>query len=888
MAVNPYYFANASGLGPQSGGFSPTPSDKIQAPIRQASGMGLMEHALASDPASRALSGLLVTGLAGNPAQAANMLRNSTQGQLIKDLASIAMSSGLIPGGNPMQLAASVQQMMATQGFSVGGQAGRGSPIFGGGAITDLISKSVFDSVKANFYDSVTGLSRRSAHGLDKSQMAEAMGQLTARGAFSGMNIGSLDFNAQGKVEFNLDKEKMKKVNQTFSDYAAMLKDARQIFGDLPIAELTQNAERLVGTSLREVGSIGAMRNKMANIQSLSSAFGFKPDVVANRMMQVTDTLQMQMFAQSMQDPRMAWGFNQAGAASGYGKVAAGISERSVAAGLAGGLGQTAAANRYAEQGKFMPTMGASEITQALSAGAIAIMNEDPEVTGNVLPAQMLLDTGKIKDPAKAAQVKNLITEMGKTGDINQTKALNRQLAAVLGSAGYDVNRIKEAMPQSEMLRRLSHEGSAAYTNFAFNAAKYRPVMEGLENISETGMDFGMFRRGEAGDANRRAFTDMFMAVDKEAQDALFGTVGANGEIDEKALNDVYANMPGLARVFSKDKFKETVKRLASDPARAKGNLKDQMSAVMQEMHSSAGMAVGPSAREQFLAEERGVQNYLKNISLGEGLDQEDFRSQLMRGFFGAGKVGSNEILQSLKNKDKLTSFEINQSKTGLNIDADGVDRLTNTIGAKNMEAVAKRLGIDPKDKKALAQALSKPEGFLALQANLGGGVMGVNADGTLGIAGADQVDAETQALETEAMITAAERLLGPKADIGGDLTTVEGRAKYNTDMLNELTKNKGAKISELSDKFKTGGYGGQDYEALKAIYGSNPEVRKALLDSASKLENAGGTDNIAKANDIRNLDRQLQASTGGGSNFLGVLQIMSDGLAQLQLYKES
>lgn len=899
MSINSHFFANASGLGPQTGGFNPTPADAISSTLRQNSSAGLMEYALYNDPRTRALSGLLATGLAGSQEQAANMLRNSSSGQFIKDASMAAVSAGLIPGGSPTALAAGVQQMVATQGFNVGGNIGRGSPVFGGGAITDMMSKSVFDSVKKNFFDDVTGLSKKSAHGLNMTQMGEAMGQLTSRGAFRGMDIGEINLNEKGVYEFKQNEGKMQKVNKIFSDYAGMLKDARQIFGDLPISELTQNAERLVGTSLREIGSVSAMRNRMANIQATSAAFGLNPAAVADRMMSMTDSVQSGMFSKAMQDPRVAMDPHlMAMTSTAFGRSSANIAEASVLGGIRAGDSATAASNLYAEQGKFMPTISSEDASKMLAQGMLEIGSpRDKKITGNVLAAQTMLSIGQIKDPKIASQVQDLITKMGNTGDVKEQAVLNQQLARLVNSGGGDIERFKAVYSSTEMQNMMSAEDTARYDKFKENTYRSRLAMEGTKNINTAKQDYGLFRQGKEGYQNREAFTELISAVDKKAQDALLSAVGAGGEIDEAALDKAYENTPALAKVMPKEKFKKTISQFAQDPGRAQGNLKDQLTGVMDTARRSSRFSALGSSREKTLADERAVQTYLSSTSLGEGLAPEDFGTELVRGFFGAGKIDNNVILESLRNKDKLSTFNINADKTALDLDTESLGKLSDTIGADNMKAVAAALNLDPSNKEELAKKLSTPEGFKALQANMGGAVMAVDKEGKLAVGSAADVESETKELETQSMVTAANRLLGEdsffekitgtgRGQIGGDLSTVEGREQYNKDVVSELTADDGERLTELSDKFKEEGYGGQEFEALRLMAQSNPNISAAIKESANKARAEGGTENMQKYSDLMTMDRQITSSDGG--KYLGVLEIMSEGIAQLKLFQES
>jgi hypothetical protein len=890
MSINQNYFANVSGVGPQTGGFNPTPADAISSSLRQSSTNGLLEYALYSSPRVRNASGLLATGLAGDPTQASRLLNNTGQGQLLKDISAAAVAAGLIPGGNPMQLAAGVQQMVGTQGFTVGGNFGRNSPVFGGGQITDGMSRSIFDAVKNNFYDKVTELPKRAAHGMNMSQMADAMGQLSARGAFRGMDIGELNMDSKGKLDFKLDKQKMEKVNKVFSDYAGMLKDAKQIFGDLPIAELTQNAERLVGTSLREMGSVSAMRNRMANIQATSSAYGLNPAAVANRMMDMTDSVQTAMYSNAMRDPRVSRDPHmQAILSTSFGRNAAHIAEASVLGGISAADTSTATANAYAEQGIYMPTMGNEEAAQAL-AGTIQQMQtgRDKGAFGNVLATRHMISTGKIKDPVLANKLKKLMTQTMTAGSVQQSAELNQEIATVLAESGINIDNYKLGRTDAEMRRELDRASDAAQARDEIAGGRRRLIEEGTIQMNTNEDDFGLFGAA-TGKKNRELFSDYISGVNKKSQDALLSAVGPNGEINEDKLNEIYANTPMLAEAMSKDRFKEMISSFSKDPARAAGKVTDQINAMTATMHRTGRSAASGNAQDRLMAEERAVKSYLTTTSLGDGVNAESLGTELMRGFFGTGKIDNQVVLESLKNKGQLASFTQKGDKSGLDLNEESFGKLSDTIGAEQMANVAAQLGLQPDQKKELMAALGTPRGFAALQQNLGTGAMGVNKDGTVSFASGAAIEEETKKLEAAAMTTAAKNLFGANKKIGGDLATEEGRAQYNKDVLGELTKGGSAKLSDLAGKFSETGFSGGEYDALLSLSQSNPQIRSAIRDSANAANAEGTEEGKKKYNQLRALDRQLGADSGdGGSKYLGVLEIMTEGLAQLKLFQES
>jgi hypothetical protein len=890
MSINPNYFANVSGIGPQTGGFNPTPAEAISSSLRQNTSNGLLEYALYSSPRVRNASGLLATGLAGDPAQASRLLNNTGQGQFLKDISAAAVTAGLIPGGNPMQLAAGVQQMVGTQGFNVGGNFGRNSRVFGGGSITDGMSRTIFDEVKNNFYDKVTELPKRAAHGMNMSQMGEAMGQLSSRGAFRGMNIGELNMDDSGKLNFKLDKQKMEKVNKTFSDYAGMLKDARKIFGDLPIAELTQNAERLVGTSLREMGSIPAMRNRMANIQATSSAYGLNPAAVANRMMDMTDSVQTAMASNAMRDPRVSRDPHmQAILSTSFGRNASDISAAAVLGGISAADTSVATSNAYAEQGIYMPTMGNEEAAQAL-AGTMQQMQTDreSETFGNVLATRHMISTGKIKDPELASKLNTLMDQTMTAGSIEQSTELNQQIATTLAENGINIDNYKLNRTDAEMERELDETTRKRQMRKLEEGSHRRLIEEGTIAMNADENDFGLFG-AETGENNRELFSDFMGGVNKTSQDALLAAVGEDGTINEDKLNEVYANTPMLAEAMSKDKFKEMISSFSKDPARAEGKVTDQIKDMAATMHRSGRSQAAGNEQDRLMAEDRAVKNYLATTSLGEGMDAESLGTELMRGFFGTGKIDNEVVLASLKNKGQLDNFKQKGGNAGLDLDEESFGKLSANVGKEQMANIAAELNLRPDQKKELMAALGTTHGFATLQRNLGTGAMRVNEDGTVSFASGEALEEETKKLETTAMETAAKNLLGTDKKIGGDLTTEEGREQYNKDVLGELTKGGGAKISDLADKFSKNDYAGGEYDALLSLSQSNPKIREAIRDSAKAAKAENTEEGKKKYTQLNALDRQLAEDSGtGGNKYLGVLEILSESLSQLKLFQTS
>jgi hypothetical protein len=137
-------------------------------------------------------------------------------------------------------------------------------------------------------------------------------------------------------------------------------------------------------------------------------------------------------------------------------------------------------------------------------------------------------------------------------------------------------------------------------------------------------------------------------------------------------------------------------------------------------------------------------------------------------------------------------------------------------------------------------------------------------------------------------MITAKNRLFGADKKIGGDLTTIEGREQYNKDIISELTKGGGAELAKLAETFISKDYSGPEFEALAVLAGSNSAISDSIISSAKAARAEGGEANVEKSRNLLALDRELKSvNNPGGSKYLGVLEILTESLANLKLYQE-
>lgn len=912
-----------SGIGPQAGGFAPTPADAMASRLRQQSSQQFMQYALYSDPRTRAMSGMLAKGLAGDNATAASLLKNTGTGQVIKDMSAAMMQSGLVPGGNPAQMAFHTQQMMATQGFRVGGNMGGGGQLFGSGFVTDQLSKSVFDNVRKNFFDQVTGLSKRNAFGMDMSQMGDAMGYLTSRGAFTGQKIGDLNqysnraeiakARAAAKAEggnddfikeldaldkkgggfaFKIDKSRMKKVNNMFSEFAGTLRDAREIFGNLPVGELAQAAERLIGTSITEHGAMGTMRTRLASIRAVANANGLNPEAVARNMMDVGSSVAQGMHQTAMQDPRMSNPFQSAAASTSFGRYGAAVGSAAVMAGI---HGERASSSFASSANGYVRQFDQQQIQNSVAAGVGHLLTDKGTNMTYSLAARALIEQGAISGP-NAGKIKELMGQLGKEGNTGKAKDINNKIAALIGASGVDLGSYLRNNTTADMLGSLSLDSTAQHTQMLQD--NYRSAsINSLNKYSTQKTDSGML----GSDANKKGFFKLMSGLDGTSLRAVEGALNPDGSVNQEKLAKAFADNPGMADIISQGDLTKTLSGLASSPGRQSGDFKKQFSSLAKQFKGDAMNMDVVTDMDALSSRKREAQQYLGSISMGGALTPEDFSTELVRGFFGSGKVSDQTVMQYLKNsKSKdIMSLKMNKDKTGFDLNGGDIAKLAGTLGEDGLNALYDKLGVKQGDSDALAKAISSAgfKGIEAIKEAVGGaGAIVGTAGNDFNIVGQEAADAATKTLEFDAQLEQARRLTG-NSKFGSDTeNTEEGRARLKEDAAEEL-KNNPRRLLELAQNAEKMAFSGKDFETLQAQMKNDPALSQMLKTQEDQLRKDGlegkgnwfggltgvNEDKIKQANALGNVRKRLEGESGG-NKFLGILEIATDSITQLRL----
>lgn len=890
-----------SGIGPQPTGLlSPTPAELGFAASRQAASMSLHTAKMLNDPVFRSTTGLLATGLAGDPATAQKLLHNTATGQMMKDATAFAMHAGLLPGGSPVNMSYATQQMMATQGFRVGSNVAnlRGS-IFGAGAITDQMSSRMYDTIRDNFYDRVTGLGKSNAYGMDKTQMGEAITALSNRGAFRGMQgmsvnhfadaasvqrerakavleggqeayIRDLDGIKDGGLAVKMDKLQGKKITDIFGDYIATLKDAKEIFGNLPIGELTQNAERLIGAGVHEMGSTSMMRTRMASLRATSKAFGgaVSAQALAEASINLSDAASQSMAGK------------YGGNASDYTKLTAAGANSAVINSVHGRAASEENANIAKGRGAYVRTATEAQI-QADNIADVASLAGERDTGMNVTTAAMaLISTGDLTGSAKMEALR-LMGSLGTAGTAPQIQNITSQLQGVIGRSGINLGEYQRNNTIGEMIAKMSPAYAKQHADMLQANAQARGVNT-LTKMSREGTAAGLMGT----EAARNGMMTVMGALNPVTREAAFSAVNPDGTIDNAKLAALYATNPGISDVISQSNLAAALHSAsaANKPGVNAGNSLRHVADAFANNSNNIGAVDRMTKME---AMKVSAAAWISDNSLGGPMSTEGIATEAMRGFFGSNVISDNIAMQYLENNGGagINRFKLNADNNALAIDTAGAGKLFKALGPKGSELM-QALGLKDGDHAGLAKALSKSSGFNMLSQYMGDSMVSFG-NGNFNMVDAATAENAKKHLSGVAEIEHAKKLLGV-SDMSKvnqlNLTTPEGQAEYGKLMREGLRGDEGNKrLMTLVDDATKNSFQGADFDALANEYKRAPFIKKILTQQAEEareeFKKGGykkGSEAEARAIKLENIKNRLEGAAAPGK-FLGVMQLTGD-----------
>lgn len=882
----------ASGIGPQMGGFAPTPGELWRAQMQAQSGMQLQQYALYTDPSARAAQGLLATAITGSQAKAKEMLDNSAAGQAIKDITAIATARGLAPGGNPANMMYGVQQMVGHSGMRLGGPGGGfADQFYGAGFVTDHVSRQMFDQMRSHFFSSTTGLgSTTRTHGMDKTQIGQILNMGAQRGAFAGMQAADLtwygsqaDIDRDKKIardtgntawskELNeikpgqygtkLNQSTLKKVQTFVEDTSAMLKDMKDVLGDLPIQELVQNAEALSGTDIGRPGAVNEMRGRISRLRSLSQAYGLNPQAVMQYQAQVAQATNMNL--QGM----------YGGQASDYTRMSAAMAENSLRAGVSAYETGLEARNLLHDKGIHMRTISREEATAMSAYAQQRIAGEKGSKMKYALEASYYLSQGQIKDPQK---VEALLEQLAGTDDKDTIKKLNMALAQEINASGLKAGAYVDREGIGAVMANMSDSATTKYSRLLQQQHRSRSK-NSLSTISETVAGMGTTA------ASQEGMWTLFSNFDASTIDKLSSAVpgllaGPNSReyAASKALIDkIAADNPslGLSSNQIADSLRNTGATSERDLALAYGRFRG--------MTPNADFV---DKQTELAAQAREVRGWMASNTMGtERLTDEGLLTTALRGMYGGGTVDKEAVLDYMGNTGGvgLSHLKLNEAGNGFNVSTEQAKRLMDTLGSGFAQSLGASSAEDVSKILGSPEGLSKMKGFLESSDNLYR--FGVNTTGGavgMVIANKEKAAAAQEKLLKDAEVEHYKTLTGWGADkLSADaLGGKEGEALKAEAMKGVLSPER---LNELVDTINKKGGMGSEMEALKfANKQGGGSIAVALKKQEEELRLKGDD---KKAANVRAVRQEMEMTD---DKFVGIVELVFGETLRARLFKD-
>lgn len=214
---------------------------------------------------------------------ASNLLSGGNMGSLspnvqyaLSNLGGLAAAQGLLGGGSAGIQMLGIAQAVGGGGFHVGGASSTMTArMYGQGGLTTHFTKQLYDQVEDHFFGGLAGAQLHRTHGLSRTDIGNVFQQLQQRGAFAGMEIGSLDIDVQsGKTVGKLNDRTADRIKEFIEDAAGTLGSLREIFGDQSMDKLMSEAERISGMGFRSPQSARAIRGRIESAKIQAQMFG--------------------------------------------------------------------------------------------------------------------------------------------------------------------------------------------------------------------------------------------------------------------------------------------------------------------------------------------------------------------------------------------------------------------------------------------------------------------------------------------------------------------------------------------------------------------------------------------------------------------------------------
>ncbi len=521
-------------------GFNPTSLAAYQAGLQQGQTLSNQHYAYlqagagAADMAARATTGMSLARLSAVNPNAATAMRLG--GGLFNQMTQFGGDAGVLMQG--------ITQATGGGNFRISGVDPRYSAYLSGTqSLNGDFSRNMFDNVLQNFFPGNVA-QRHRTHGMNMSDMGVMFSEMQQRGAFTGMQLGSVEMMTEprlkelrqrasgdpaalaelsglkaGDIRKTISPDTQKRITDMIEDGAATLASVREIFGAQSMDVLIKEAERITGMTFSGGRNIKDMRARMEGAQVQAKMFGLN-----EREFMEFDFKTSMSTAQGLA-ARTGMNFGDA-----Y-RVSAATTPVITAASLSANRQQQDAANRAAADGRHLEVYSAQQLAERAADGTAAFLAYDV----SALTASNVIDN--FGDAAGKARHAKLLTDLGNARSDEQASAIKRKMLD--NAQGYYTGNIDdlhgEASDEAGRARMLRMMSQSAVTALGKSAA-----MQELRSRQGVQVDFRAAQAGVQG-LTSDEMLDFQSKFDMKTREDIAGALnGKNGwdKVDLSILGD--------------------------------------------------------------------------------------------------------------------------------------------------------------------------------------------------------------------------------------------------------------------------------------------------------------------------------------------------------------
>jgi len=426
------------------------------------------------------------------------LVSNLLQSPMAQDLnLPVIGNVGKFLGGNSVSAMHGISNLTQNAGFEFSG-----TPFYGPGEASNLVSKALYSDMESTFFDTKTG---RSTTGIDKSEYGEAYSALAVRNAFSNSEIGEINLDIDGSLSVEIDESKKQQITSTVGKMADTLKSLQGIFTDKSFTEIADISERLTGIQMISPQSMRVVQDKIEGFASSMKSLGIDQNQAMQNWSQNTYLYKAAGLDDGMaQEQARQTALTQAANArrTGEGGVRDVTSDEIISTDAA--FGATYGIGNSATAGAQREFVGLTAILDDY----MGVLNEEQQQTlmSGLARMSTVTDPNKIAEMSK--QWMGQLADMGITPNVKSC----RSFLAFLGITAYDIL----SSNQNEATKRLVEDNHTAAKRAgmvkAFDAAmSENRYVNGLQ--TEVGNEYDI----------SRAVTDLYTGISDGGQSNILG-----------------------------------------------------------------------------------------------------------------------------------------------------------------------------------------------------------------------------------------------------------------------------------------------------------------------------------------------------------------------------